>query len=75
MQEKKENKFYLDPTSRYGRGYNRILNCKKRYLVIKGGIASKKSWNIAERWIELLHQFPLSNLLVVRRWATLYRFL
>lgn len=68
---KTENKFYLDPVKRYGRGYSRILNCRKRYLVIKGGIASKKSWNIAERWIELLTQFPESNLLVVRRWAVL----
>lgn len=67
----KENKFYLDPVQRYGRGYSRILNCRKRYLVIKGGIASKKSWNIAERWIELLTQYPESNLLVVRRWASL----
>lgn len=64
-------KFYLDPIKRYGKGYSRILNCKKRYLVIKGGIASKKSWNIAERWIELLTQYPESNLLVVRRWAVL----
>lgn len=67
----KENKFVLDPVKRYGRGYSRILNCKKRYLVIKGGIASKKSWNIAERWIELLTEYPESNLLVVRRWAVL----
>lgn len=69
----KENKFVLDPAKRYGRGYSRILNCKKRYLIIKGGIASKKSWNIAERWIELLTQFKESNLLVVRRWAVLNR--
>lgn len=66
-----ENKFYLDPIKRYGKGYARILNCKKRYLVIKGGVASKKSWNIAERWIELLTQYEESNLLVVRRWAVL----
>lgn len=66
-----ENRFVLDPAKRYGRGYSRILNCKKRYLVVKGGIASKKSWNIAERWIELLTQYPESNLLVVRRWGTL----
>lgn len=71
MTEQKQNKFYLDPVKRYGRGYSRILNCKKRYLVLKGGIASKKSWNIAERWIELLSQYPESNLLVVRRWAVL----
>lgn len=67
----KENKIYLDPAKRYGRGYSRIINCRKRYLVVKGGIASKKSWNIAERWIELLSEYPLSNLLVVRRWGTL----
>lgn len=67
----KENKFVLDPVKRYGRGYSRILNCKKRYLVVKGGIASKKSWNTAERWVELLTQYPESNLMVVRRWATL----
>lgn len=69
--QKKENKFYLDPVKRYGRGYSRIVNCVKRYLVLKGGVASKKSWNIAERWIELLTKYKESNLLVVRRWAVL----
>nr|UCS96244.1 MAG: terminase large subunit [Caudoviricetes sp.] len=71
LQTPKDNKFVLDPAQRYGRGYSRIINCRKRYLVLKGGIASKKSWNIAERWIELLTQFPESNLLVVRRFAVL----
>lgn len=69
--QRKENKFYLDPVKRYGRGYSRIINCTKRYLVLKGGVASKKSWNIAERWIELLTKYKESNLLVVRRWAVL----
>lgn len=55
-----------------GKGYTRFWNCQKRYVAIKGGRGSKKSKTAALRWIYLLMQFPLANLLVVRKtFATL----
>ena len=57
----------------FGKEYKRIVQCTKRYLVVKGSRASKKSKNIALRWIYLLYLFPLSNLLVVRKHATLLK--
>ncbi len=56
-----------------GREYKRIHQCSKRYLVIKGSRASKKSKNTALRLILLMYEFPLSNLLVVRKYAALLK--
>lgn len=56
-----------------GREYKRILQCRKRYLVVKGSRASKKSKNTALRFIELLYEFELANLLVVRKYASLLK--
>ena len=56
-----------------GKQYKKIMLCKKRYLVLKGSRASKKSKNIALRWIMLLYEYPESNLLVVRKYATLLK--
>ncbi len=56
-----------------GREYKKIMLCCKRYLVVKGSRASKKSKNIALRWIMLLYRFPLANLLVVRKHAVLLK--
>lgn len=56
-----------------GREYKKIMECKKRYLVVKGSRASKKSKNIALRWILMLYEFPLSNLLVIRKYSTLLK--
>lgn len=56
-----------------GKEYKRIMLCKKRYLVIKGSRASKKSKNIALRWILLLYQYEQSNLLVVRKYFALLK--
>lgn len=50
-----------------GNGYNDFWNCKKRYRVCKGSRASKKSKTTALNMIVRLIQYPLSNLLVVRR--------
>lgn len=50
-----------------GKGYGEAWRCKKRYLVIKGGRASKKSTTIALRSIVNMMKKPLSNTLVVRR--------
>lgn len=62
-----------DPVKLYGKEYKKVLACIKRYLVIKGSRASKKSKNIALRWIKLLMQFPLANLLVVRKFGALLK--
>lgn len=56
-----------------GKEYKKIMECRKRYLVIKGSRASKKSKNTALRWIMLLYEFPLANLLVVRKYAALLK--
>lgn len=56
-----------------GKQYKSIMLCRKRYLVIKGSRASKKSKNIALRWILLLYEFPESNLLVIRKYSTLLK--
>ena len=57
----------------FGKQYKAILQCKKRYLVLKGSRASKKSKNIALRWILLLYEYSESNLLVVRKYSTLLK--
>lgn len=56
-----------------GKEYKKFMLCRKRYLVLKGSRASKKSKNTALRWIQLLYEFPLSNLLVVRKYAALLK--
>lgn len=56
-----------------GKEYKKIMLCRKRYLVLKGSRASKKSKNIALRWIELMYEFPLSNLVVIRKYASLLK--
>lgn len=56
-----------------GREYKKVMQCKKRYLVIKGSRASKKSKNTALRWIKLLYEYPLSNLLVARKHTVLLK--
>ena len=56
-----------------GREYKKVMQCTKRYLVIKGSRASKKSKNVALRWIKLLYEYPLSNLLVTRKYVTLMK--
>lgn len=57
----------------FGKQYKSVLLCKKRYLVLKGSRASKKSKNIALRWILLLYEFAESNLLVIRKYGTLLK--
>ena len=56
-----------------GKQYKRIMECKKRYLVIKGSRASKKSKNIALRWILLLYEYEEANLLVIRKYSSLLK--
>lgn len=56
-----------------GKEYKKVMLCRKRYLVLKGSRASKKSRNTALRWILLLYEFELSNLLVVRKYFALLK--
>lgn len=49
-----------------GGGYDEFWNCKKRYRVLKGSKASKKSSVTSLNLIYRLMKYPGSNLLVVR---------
>lgn len=50
-----------------GGGYNEFWCSKKRYLVVKGSRASKKSTTAALKLIVRLMAYPLANALVVRK--------
>ena len=50
-----------------GKGYGDFWRCKKRYRVVKGSRASKKSVTAALWIITKMMQFPLANVLVVRK--------
>ena len=63
----------LDQVNLVGREYKKFMLCKKRYLVVKGSRASKKSKNTAIRFIQLLYEYELANLLVVRKYAALLK--
>jgi len=56
-----------------GKGYEKFWNCKKRYRVLKGGKASKKSTTTALNFIFRLMKEPKSNLLVVRQVMNTHR--
>ena len=56
-----------------GKQYKAIMESRKRYLVVKGSRASKKSKNIAIRWILLLYEFEKANLLVIRKYHSLLK--
>ncbi len=50
-----------------GAGYGEFWRCRKRYRVVKGGKASKKSSTTALWYIYHLMKYPGANLLVVRK--------
>ena len=50
-----------------GRGYREFWNSKKRYVVVKGSRASKKSKTTALWHVVKLIEYPLANVLVVRK--------
>ncbi|MGI6280458.1 MAG: phage terminase large subunit, partial [Acutalibacteraceae bacterium] len=56
-----------------GAGYDEFWNCKKRYRVLKGGKASKKSATTALNFIFRLMKEKDSNLLVVRQIMNTHR--
>ena len=49
-----------------GKGYNRFWNSKKRYVVCKGSMGSKKSKTSALWHITKVIEYPESNVLVIR---------
>lgn len=56
-----------------GQGYDDFWSCKKRYRILKGGKASKKSATTALNFIFRLMKMPDSNLLVVRQIMNTHR--
>ena len=50
-----------------GAGYSEFWHCRRRYRVVKGGKASKKSSTAALWYIYHLMKYPEANLLVVRQ--------
>lgn len=56
-----------------GKGYEEFWNCKKRYRVLKGGKASKKSATTALNFIFRLMKENDTNLLVVRQVMNTHR--
>lgn len=56
-----------------GKGYDDFWNCKKRYRVLKGGKASKKSATTALNFIFRIMKEADSNLLVVRQVMNTHR--
>lgn len=56
-----------------GGGYDDFWNCKKRYRVLKGGKASKKSTTAALNFIYRIMRYRDSNLLVVRQVMNTHR--
>ena len=56
-----------------GRGYRAFWDCKKRYRVVKGGKASKKSSTTALWYIVHMMKYPDANLLVVRQVGRTHR--
>lgn len=50
-----------------GKGYGAFWRCQKRYRVVKGSRASKKSKTTALNIIYRMMQYPQSNTLVVRK--------
>lgn len=63
--KKKGENIYLPDV--VGKGYSEFWHCTKRYRVLKGGKASKKSTTAALWYIYNLMKFPDANLLVVRQ--------
>lgn len=50
-----------------GKGYADVWNFHGAYLALKGSRASKKSKNMSLRWIKSVMEYPLANLLVIRK--------
>lgn len=61
------NKKYYHLPDIVGKGYKRFWNFKRRYRVVKGSRASKKSKTTALWYIYNLMKYPDSNLLVIRK--------
>ena len=58
---------YVDIADLVGGGYGEFWRCKKRYRVVKGSRASKKSKTMALWLIFNLMKYPQANALVIRK--------
>ncbi|WP_217597284.1 PBSX family phage terminase large subunit [Cohnella sp. GbtcB17] len=56
----------INLTEIVGKGYGKFWRSKKRYRVLKGGRASKKSRTVALWYIYNMMKYPLANTVVVR---------
>lgn len=56
-----------------GKGYGEFWRCKKRYICLKGGRASKKSTTQSLRLITNMMKYPLANAVVIRRYFNTHR--
>jgi phage terminase large subunit len=56
-----------------GKGYKSFWNTKKRYRVVKGGRASKKSTTTAMWFIYNIMKYPLSNAVCIRKTANTHK--
>ena len=61
------NKHVISLKEVVGGGYSQFWRCKKRYRVVKGSRASKKSTTTALNLIVRMMQYPEANTLVVRK--------
>lgn len=63
----KNNENRISLQDKVGKGYAEFWNCKKRYRVVKGSRASKKSKTMALWVIANMMKYPNANTLVVRK--------
>lgn len=66
---KQVNEIHLSMQALIGKGYADVWHSRHKYLVLMGGRASKKSSNIALRFIKNIMKYPDANLLVIRQTA------
>lgn len=57
----------INLAKKIGKGYADFWKCKKRYRVVKGSRASKKSTTTAQYYIINMMKYPLANVLVIRK--------
>lgn len=67
------NKIKVNLPDVVGKGYKEFWNYKGRYRVLKGGRASKKSRTMALWSITNIMKYPLSNMVVVRRYYNTHK--
>ena len=67
MQKIQTNYIQMNLPEIVGKGYATFWNCKKRYRVVKGSRASKKSKTTALWFVYNIMKYPMANALVIRK--------